>query len=301
MSLLRPFLLQTNCLGRYNTGMSMAENPSQRPLVVLRPQRGKASLNLLEIWQFRDLLTTLAQRDIKLRYRQTALGAIWVVFQPLLAAGIFSLVFGAIGKFPSDGLPYFLFAFAGQLGWGAFANTLTKSGNCLVQNSALVSKVFFPRLILPFSTIFSTLLDFGVGLVVMIFLLAINGINPGLAILTTPLWLLALMALGLGLGLFAAALTVSYRDVQYILPVLIPLMMYATPVAYSLSAAPPKLAVILAANPIAPLIEGLRWSLTGRGTLNWLYVAYAVAFTLVMLFLGMVYFRNMERRFADVI
>ena len=266
--------------------MSIAESHTPQPLAVLRPSRGWAALNLREVWQFRDLLLTLAFRDVKLRYRQTALGVVWVLVQPLLAAGIFSVVFGRIGKFSSDGLPYFLFAFANQLAWSLFSGTLTRSSNCLVQNAALVSKVFFPRLILPLSTVFSGILDFGVGMIMLMVMLLFNGIYPGIALLTFPLWMILVLALALGVGLFAAALTVSYRDVQYVLPVVIPLFMYATPVAYAVSAVPATLRPYFLLNPLASLVEGMRWSLTGTGKLQTPYVIYSVAFSLGILILG---------------
>ena len=160
-----------------------------KPYLVIKPRSGWAALDLRELWQYRDLLLTLAIRDVKLRYKQTALGVTWVVLQPLLAAAIFTFVFGKVAKLPSDGLPYFIFAYAGMLGWNAFNSTLTKASACIVSNSQLVSKVYFPRLILPLSTVLSTLLDFLVGLALMVLLSIVYGVNPGVGVLLLPLWL----------------------------------------------------------------------------------------------------------------
>ena len=240
--------------------------------IILRPSRGWTALNLRDIWEYRDLLLSLATRDVKLRYRQTALGVIWVVLQPLIAAFLFALVFGQVAKLPSDGLPYFLFAFAGLLGWNAFNNTLTKIAGCLVGNAQLVSKIYFPRLVLPLSTLFSTLIDFGVALALLAVLLVVYHVTPGWGLLLLPVWLALLLLLAVGLGLVTAALTVTYRDVQFILPVLMQFALYATPIAYALSAAPARLRFFFELNPLAVLIGAFRWSLLGapprrRGTL----------------------------------
>lgn len=276
-----------------------------KPLLRIRPGRGWAALNLRELLQFRDLLVALAARDVKLRYKQTALGVGWVIFQPLLAAGIFTLVFGIIAKLPSGGLPYFVFAYAGQLAWAAFSSTFSKSGASMVASSQLISKVYFPRLILPLSTIASTLIDFLVALVVMVVLMIVYGVTPGAAVLLLPVWLMLLLMLAMGLGLMASALMVSYRDVQYILPVLLSLLMYASPVAYSLNEAlirlPSSLKPVLSLNPLSSLIEGFRWSLLGTSPPALSDVVYSAAVALVICFTGAVVFKRMERRFADVI
>ncbi|MBC8106773.1 MAG: ABC transporter permease [Anaerolineae bacterium] len=278
---------------------------SPTPHTTIRPSKGWANLELRELWQFRDLLLALAARDVKLRYKQTALGIAWVIFQPLLAAGIFTLVFGVIAQLPSGGLPYFVFAYAGQLAWATFSNTFSKAGASMVASSHLVSKVYFPRLILPLSTLASTLLDFAVAMIVMIGLMFAYRIAPTAAILTLPFWLAIILLLAIGCGLIAAALMVSYRDVQYILPVLLPLLMYASPVAYSLNDAlarlPGSLRPWLALNPLSSLLEGFRWSILGTAPPDAQYVAYSLAVSIAVCFFGAVVFRRMERRFADVI
>ncbi|MBV9471211.1 MAG: ABC transporter permease, partial [Abitibacteriaceae bacterium] len=206
---------------------------SRKPYKTIEPRSGLQAINLRQLWRFRDLLLTLAERDIKLRYRQTALGIIWVILQPLIAAGIFSFVFGGLAKMPSGGIPYFVFSYAGLLGWNVFSNTLTKCSTVLIQNSQLISKVFFPRLVLPLSTVFSTLIDFGVALGMMVVLMVLYRVAPSAGLILLPVWLILISLLALGVGLYAAALTVSYRDIQYIIPVVIQFLLFGSPVAYA--------------------------------------------------------------------
>ncbi|MCC6730591.1 MAG: ABC transporter permease [Chthonomonadales bacterium] len=273
----------------------------EKPALVIRPASGWQAVNLREIWRFRDLLLTLAGRDVKLRYRQTALGAIWVVLQPLVGAGIFSFVFGRVAKLPSDGVPYFLFSYAGLLGWNAFSATLTKSSQSLVGNAGLVSKVYFPRLVLPLSSVPSVLIDFAVALGMMAALMCLNGVAPHWGLLLLPVWLAVLLGLALGMGLIFSALMVTYRDVMHVLPVLTQMLLYASPVAYAVSAVPERLRSVYLLNPLSGLLEAFRWSLLGTGHLRPAYVAYSAGFTLVVLAAGAFSFRRMERRFADVI
>ena len=269
---------------------------------MIRPQSGWAALNLRELWQFRDLLFTLGGRDIKLRYRQTLLGVIWVVLQPLLGAGIFTIVFGVIGKLKTDGVPNFVFSFAGLLGLNLFSTTLSKAGVSLVGNAHLVSKVYFPRVALPLSTGFSALVDFAVGLAVMVILLACYRIGPGPGLLLLPCWVGLLLLLGIGVGLWASALTVSYRDVQYVVPVLLMFIQFVSPIGYSVRGNVPQwLVKWYMLNPLAGLIEAFRWSVLGRGDVHWVYVAYAAAVAALCFVGGAVAFKRMERKFADVI
>ncbi len=281
---------------------------SVKPLQTIRPTSGWAALNLREIWQFRDLLTTLASRDVKLRYRQTALGVVWVLLQPLLAAGIFSFVFGKVAGLKSPGMvPYFVFAYAGQLGWGAFSSTLSKTSSCLVGNAQLVSKVFFPRLVLPISTVFSTLIDFSVALGMMFILLLLFGIHPSFALITLPFWLLIILMFAMGIGLLASAMMVSYRDVQYVLPVLTNFLQYGSPVAYSVTMVMTRLPVqyhfYYMLNPLVSLLEGLRWCLLGNNAPSpeWGWVFYSVVVSAAVFVWGAFGFKKMERKFADVI
>lgn len=276
------------------------DSPSfPKPYLTLQPTAGWQAINLRELWQFRDLLTTLALRDVKLRYRQTALGVVWVVLQPLIAAGIFSFVFGKLAKMPSlPGIPYFVFTYAGLLLWNAFSSTLGKTSGCLLSNSNLVSKVYFPRLALPLSTVFSTLIDFGVASALMIVMMVIYHIVPGAAVLLLPVWLLLALMLALGIGLYASALMVSYRDVQFVLPVVTNFVMYASPIFYLVSL---KYKTLFGFNPLTGLLEAFRWSLLRGPAPAWNIVAYAAAVAVIVFVLGAFSFKKMERKFADVI
>jgi lipopolysaccharide transport system permease protein len=272
-----------------------------KPLMTIRASSGWTAINLRELWQFRDLLLTLALRDLKLRYKQTALGVVWVVLQPLMAAGIFSFVFGKVAKLPSDGVPYFLFSYAGLLGWNLFNSTLTKTSGCLVGNSQLISKVFFPRLVLPLSTVPSVMIDFAVAAGMMTVLMIIYNVAPGWSLLLLPIWMAILLMLSLGIGLCAASLAVSYRDVQYILPVFLQILLYASPIAYAVSAVPEHLRPIYLINPLSSVLEAFRWSLLGVGSPTPGTIAYAAAVSGTVFLLGTFSFKRMERRFADVI
>lgn len=269
--------------------------------MTLRASSGWVALDLGELWKYRDLLFTLAGRDLRLRYKQTALGVVWVVLQPLMAAGIFSFVFGKVAQMPSDGLPYFLFSYAGLMGWNLFSATVTKISGSLVGNAHLISKVFFPRLVLPLSSIPSVLIDFAVAAAMMAVLMVSYGVVPGWGLLLAPALLGVLLLFAAGIGLCAASLTVSYRDVAYVLPVALQILLYASPVAYAVSAVPEHLRFWYGLNPLAGLLDALRWSLLGRGTVDWLMLAYAAATSLVVLTIGVFSFKRMERRFADII
>jgi lipopolysaccharide transport system permease protein len=271
------------------------------PLLKIRPTTSWAAIDFREVWNFRDLAFALAGRDLKLRYKQTVLGVVWVVLQPLLAAGVFTFVFGKVAKMPSDGLPYFLFSYAGLLGWNLFFNTVTKTSACLVGNSHLISKVFFPRLVLPLSTVPSTLVDFAVAAAMMAVLMAIYHVAPGPGLMLLPVWMALLLLLSLGIGLVTAALAVSYRDVTYILPVVLQLLMYGSPIAYAASVVPARLRTYYNLNPLAPLLEGFRWSLLRRGELSPRFLALATITSILLFVAGLYSFKRMEKKFADVI
>lgn len=282
-----------------------ATSPLQVPVTIIRPPQGWTALELKELWLFRDLFWTLAIRDIKLRYRQTALGAVWVIIQPIMAAGIFAFIFGNVAALPSEGVPYFVFSFAGQLGWNIFNATLGKASASIVGHSGMISKVYFPRMILPFSCALGSLLDFCISFGVFLILLIIFGITPGIQILLAPVWLLILLAMGIGLGLTASALMVSYRDVGHVLPVLTNLLLYASPVHYSLQVALSKVSpqwhFFFFLNPLSGAIDGLRWSLLNTNAPHWPYVCYSIFSAMIILFCGMVIFKRLERNFADII
>lgn len=282
------------------------EPRAPKPYLRIEPEAGWAALDLRQVWRFRDLLRTLAARDVKLRYRQTALGAVWVILQPLLGAGILSFVFNKIANLPTDGVPPLAFSYAGMLGYTIFSSTLSKASGSLVGNAQMISKVFFPRLVLPLSTVFSTLVDFVVAMAMMLVLMLAYGLAPGLGFLLLPLWIALLLLMSLGCGLFFAALMVSYRDVQYVLPVLVSFLTFASPIAYPASFVMTKLPEAVRPfyfllNPLAALLEAFRWSLLGRGAVPWGWVGYSAAFSVAVFVAGAFAFKRMEGSFADVI
>lgn len=275
---------------------------SDAPLRRIRSDTRRTPLDWTELWHYRDLWLTLALRDIKLRYRQTALGVAWVVLLPLLASGVFTVVFGVVARLPSNGAPYFLFVFAGFLGWTSFQNTLQRCSTSLVGNASLVTKVYFPRILLPASTVLASLLDFCIGTVVLLGVLAARGEMPApSALVIVPLLLLLLQLLALGMGLFAAALAVRYRDIMYILPFLIQLLLYASPVAYGISAVPADLRRFYLLNPVAPLLDALRAALLGRGDIAWSAVGLSAVVAVTVLASGTLFFLYQDRQYADVI
>ena len=271
------------------------------PLLTIRASSGWVGVDLNELWRFRDLLFTLAGRDLRLRYKQTVLGVVWVILQPLMAAGVFSFVFGKVARMPSDGVPYFLFSYAGLMGWNLFSATLTKVSGSLVGNSHLISKVFFPRLILPLSSVPSVLVDFGVAATMMLVLMALERVTPGWGLLLLPVWTAMMLGLAMGVGLWTASLMVSYRDVGYVMPVALQILLYASPIAYAISAVPEPLRVWYRLNPLVPILEAFRWSLLGRGTLDLPALAVAGGLIAVVFGVGLFSFKRMERKFADVI
>jgi lipopolysaccharide transport system permease protein len=275
--------------------------PKRKPKMTLRASSGWVPLKLSELWRYRDLMFSLAGRDLRLRYKQTALGVIWVVLQPLMAAGIFSFVFGKVAQMPSDGLPYFLFSYAGLMGWNLFSATVSKVSGSLVGNSHLISKVFFPRLVLPLSSIPSVLVDFAVAVVMMIVLMFVYHVVPGWNLLLLPGLIALLLLFATGIGLCTASLMVSYRDVAYVLPVALQILLYACPIAYAVSAVPEHLRYWYDLNPLSGLLEAMRYSLLGRGTMHWSMLGYATAASLIMTAVGLFSFKRMERRFADII
>jgi lipopolysaccharide transport system permease protein len=280
------------------TGVQAQAPPSR----VIRPRKRWTMVHPSELWEFRSLLVRLAARDITLRYRQTALGAIWVILQPLLGAGILSFVFGNVAGLPAPaGIPYFLFSLVGMVGWTAFSQIATRSSSSLVSNAPLIQKVFFPRLLLPVSTALSTMVDVGVSLGLVAVLLVVYGVAPGAAIITFPIWLLLFVLIGLGLGLISSALMVPYRDVQYVLPVAVQMLLFLSPVAYSLQSVPKGSRFLYELNPLAGLLEGFRWAVLDTPAPPALLIAYSASMSIVLFVVGLLVFHRMERGFADVI
>jgi lipopolysaccharide transport system permease protein len=275
--------------------------PESFPVLRIEPSRGWVSLRLNELWEYRELLYFLVWRDVKVRYKQTALGAIWAVLQPVLTMLVFSVFFGRLAKMPSDGIPYPVFVYAALLPWQLFAYALTESANSLVGSQNLIKKVYFPRLVVPLSSVLSGLVDFAISFVVLLGLMAYYGIRPTAAIVVLPLFLIFALATALSVGLWLSALNVEFRDVRYTIPFLTQFWMFATPVAYPSSLVPEKWRVWLGLNPMAGVVEGFRWALLGEksppGPLLWVSLAAVV----VLLFGGLMYFRRMEATFADVV
>ncbi|MBD7979414.1 MULTISPECIES: ABC transporter permease [Oerskovia] len=268
---------------------------------VITPPGRFAAPNLREMWNAREVLYRFGMRDIVLRYRQTAVGVVWVLLQPLVSAGIFSIVFGQVAGLSSDGKPYFIFSFVGMLAWNLFSQVLNRSAGSMVGSQALISKVYFPRILVPLSGILSVFVDFVIALGLCIVLLFVYGINPGWPVLLLPLWAVLIAFLGAGLGLAASAIMVRYRDVAYVLPWLVQTLMFASPVAYSVSDVPSNLTTLFNLNPLAWFLDLFRWSLLGTPAPEpWKFVG-AVVVSLLVLTWGMFVFQKFEREFADVI
>jgi len=269
--------------------------------LVIKPSPAWPPPEFSEMWHSRDLLIMLAGRDLRLRYRQTVLGVLWIVLQPLLGAAVFSLVFGRIARLPAEGVPYFIFAYTGLVFWNLFSNILNRSSHALVQNAHLISKVFFPRLLLPLSGLVAALVDFAVGFAVLLGVLLFYRPTslPGLS--AVPLVMLILVALSLGAGLMAGALMVRYRDLQHLLPILLQLLLYVSPVGYAVSAVPNSLQWVYGINPLSAPIEAARSCLLGTRSLDPMTLLYPAALSVSALVLGTALFKRAERAFADVI
>ena len=270
-------------------------------IIIIAPSRGWVSLKLGEIWAYRELLYFLVWRDIKVRYKQTALGAAWAVIQPLFTMVVFSLFFGKLAKVPSDGIPYPIFAFTALVPWTFFATGLNMSSNSLVGSANLVQKVYFPRLIIPVATVLSGLVDLAIAMLVLLALMAWYRIAPTWnALWLLPLVLLALMT-SLGVGLWLSAMNVKYRDVRYLVPFLAQLWMYATPVVYPSSLLHEPWHTVFGINPMAGVVEGFRWALLGVNTQPGPMILASTGAAVLLLVSGAFYFRRMEKTFADVV
>lgn len=254
-----------------------------------------------ELWRYRELLYFLAARDIKVRYKQAALGAAWAIVQPLSTMLVFTLFFGRMAKIPSDGVPYPLFSFCGLVAWLYFASTVAVASNSLVSNASLITKVYFPRILLPAAAALGTLLDFGVSLVMLALLMAWYGVVPGPAALAAPLIVFIMVLLALGVSMLLAAINVRFRDIKHVVPFGIQLWLFVTPVIYPLSFLPDDLRSLAALNPMAGIVENLRASLLGTGPLNWGALAVSTLLGIGLFGLGLLYFQHAERRFADIV
>jgi len=269
--------------------------------IVIEPPKGWSPLQLGELWKFRELLFFLTWRDIKVRYKQTALGAFWAILQPVLTMILFSIIFGRLAKLPSDGIPYPIFTFTALLPWQLFAFALSQSSNSLVGSQNLISKVYFPRLVVPFSSVLAGVVDFAIAFVVLGGLMAFYGIGLTTAALLLPLLLLLALTSALAVGLWLSALNVKYRDIRYVVPFLTQFWMYATPIAYSSSLIPEKWRWFYSLNPMTGVVEGFRWAILGKSSLDVFSLSTSACMVVALLIGGLYYFKRMESSFADII
>lgn len=274
--------------------------PVKRPKLILEPSKGWSSLGLKEIWEYRELLYFLIWRDIKVRYKQTALGAAWAVIQPVFTMLVFSLFFGKLGKIPSDGIPYPLFSYSALLPWNFFAQSLNESSTSLVRSSNLIRKVYFPRLTIPMAGVFAGLVDFAISFGVLLIMMFYYKIHFTLNILLLPFFLLLAIATALAVGIWLSALNVKYRDVRFVVPFLTQFWMFATPVAYPSSMLHEPWRTIFGLNPMVGVVEGFRWALLNTNPPGPM-IALSAIVTIVLLTFGAYHFRKMEKTFADIV
>jgi lipopolysaccharide transport system permease protein len=283
-----------------SSAVSPLKASSSAPATVrIEPPRGWLELRLGEVWQYRELLYFFVWRDVKIRYKQTAIGVVWVVLQPLLTMLVFTLFFGRLAKLPSLGLPYPIFYFAAVVPWIYFAGALQNCTNVVVDNQRVITKVFFPRLILPISAVLSGLVDFAIGFVVLVIFTLAYGIHPTLAAFWLPVLLLLAVMTALGVGLWTSALNALYRDVRYVIPFLVQFWMLASPVAYPSVLVPPRWRWLYGLNPMAGVIDGFRWAMTGHGQPPGILLLASATGVTALLVGGLFFFQRMEGAIAD--
>lgn len=267
----------------------------------IKPTRGLQFINFRELAEYKDLLYFLVLRGIKAKYAQSVLGIGWAIIQPLFTTLVFTIVFGNLAKVTSDGLPYFIFSLTGMVCWNYFSGTLTESTNSLVMNANMISKVYFPRLVLPLAAVFSKLLDFIIGMVLLIIFLFVYKIPVSIEVLVLPLLILILLLTSIGIGMLLSAMAVQYRDVRHAMTFLSQLLMYAAPVVYPASSVPERFQMIYAINPMVGVIEGFRAALLHSRPMPWDFIAIGSLVAVIIAVWGALYFRKMERVFADVV
>jgi lipopolysaccharide transport system permease protein len=280
---------------------SVAESRPDIPRIVIRPSQGWISLRLHDLWEYRELLYFLVWRDIKVRYKQTVLGAAWAIIQPFTSMVVFSLFFGKLAKVPSDNVPYPIFAYTGLVPWTFFAGALAQSSNSLVDSANLIKKVYFPRLTIPIANVLAGLVDFVLAFVVLIGMMIWYGVYPTARLLWLPLFVLLALVTALAVGLWLSVLNVEYRDVRYTVPFLTQFWMFATPIVYPSSLLKEPWRTVYGLNPMTGVVEGFRWALLGTKTAPGPTIAVSAAASLALLVGGAFYFRRMEKTFADVV
>jgi lipopolysaccharide transport system permease protein len=287
---------------RTGDGLPTAEASSRaQHLLVIKPRAGWPTLGIRDLWEYRELLYFLAWRDIKVRYKQTAIGAAWAVLQPVIAMIVFTIIFGKFAKISTGGVPYPIFSYAALLPWNFFSNALQRSITSVVTSSQLVSKVYFPRLVVPLSATLSGTLDFAVAFVVLLGLMVWYGLTPGWGVLALPLLLSFALLAALSVGLWLAALNVKYRDIGHAVPFVLQIWLFASPLVYPVSMIPQRWRVLYGLNPMAGVIEGFRWALLGTEAPAFGVMGASAAVVTLLLLGGVVYFRRTERTFGDVI
>lgn len=271
-----------------------------RAVTIIRPQSGWVPIDIKELWSYRELLYTFVQRDVTVRYKQTALGAAWAIIQPFFMMVVFTIFFGKLAKISSEGIPYPLFSYAALLPWTLFAEGITRSTGSMVVNSRIMTKVYFPRLIMPLSGVISPLADFAVAFILLIGMMLFYGYVPTLNVLWLPLFLILALMTSIGVGLWLSALNVQYRDFHYTVPFLIQLWLFASPVVYPSTLLPEPYSTIYGLNPMAGVIEGFRWALLGTNPPSSMIIV-SMIIVLAILISGAFYFKRMEKTFADVV
>lgn len=270
------------------------------PTLVIRPPRKWVPIDISELWNYRELLYFFVWRDVKIRYKQTGLGVAWAVIQPLFTMVIFSVIFGGLAKIPSEGIPYPLFTLAALLPWQLFSEGMTRSTLSMVSNAPIMTKVYFPRLIMPIAGILSPVVDFLVAIIILVLMMAYYGFMPTVNVVFLPAFILLGLATSLAVGLWLSALNVQYRDFQYTVPFLIQIWLYASPVVYATSLVPAQYQLIYGLNPMAGVIEGFRWALLGTAPPSGV-IGLSVIVVIVLLVSGAFYFKKMEQYFADIV
>jgi lipopolysaccharide transport system permease protein len=270
-------------------------------LTIIKPSSGWAALNLRDLWLYRELILFMTWRDLKVRYKQTLLGASWAILQPFLTMVVFSIFFGNLANVPSDGVPYPIFSYTALIPWTLFSKALQDASRSLVASSHMITKIYFPRMILPLSSVLAGVVDFFIAFVVLIGMMIIYGIVPTSNIWTLPLFLLLALVTAVGVGFWLSALNVLYRDINYVLPFLTQFWMFLTPIAYPSSMVPQRFQALYALNPMTGVVEGFRWALLGTGQAPGIMTLVSTLVSLTLLISGMFYFKRMERLFADMV
>jgi lipopolysaccharide transport system permease protein len=277
------------------------QNGNNSKITVIKPTRGWSALNLRDLWAYRELILFLTWRDLKVRYKQTLLGASWAILQPFLTMVVFSIFFGNLAKIPSDGVPYPVFSYAALLPWTLFSKALQDASKSLVASSHMITKIYFPRMILPLSSVLAGLVDFFIAFIVLFGMMFYFGITPAAKVWMLPIFLLLALITAIGVGLWLSALNVLYRDIGYVIPFLTQFWMFITPIAYPSSMIPEKWQAIYAINPMTGVVDGFRWALLGSGQPPGKMALVSGIVAIVLFISGMFYFRRMERQFADMV